>query len=97
LKVLLGIGLTAAAMSAAAISALPDAQADSCINYAVMRGQPGQDDYYWCLGGGWHHVVPYFDPNSADGYGPTQLVPPLCVRFPDQYDCATERFQPPGY
>ncbi|WP_157226761.1 hypothetical protein [Gordonia soli] len=27
------------------------------------------------------------DPNSADGYGPGQPLPPLCVRFPDQYDC----------
>ncbi|PVY32278.1 hypothetical protein C7458_10221 [Williamsia muralis] len=24
---------------------------------------------------------------SGDGYGPNQPLPPLCVRFPDQYDC----------
>lgn len=72
------------------------AEAQTCDEYAVMRGD-GQADYYWCLGKAWHHVVPTFDPNSADGYGPTQLVPPLCVRFPDQYDCAGVRFQPPGY
>ena len=73
------------------------AEADSCVDYSVMRGAQGSGDYYWCLGGAWHHVVPTFDSNSADGYGPTQLLPPLCVRFPGQYDCATERFQPPGY
>ncbi len=28
-----------------------------------------------------------FDPNSADGYGPGQQLPPLCERFPGQYDC----------
>lgn len=30
---------------------------------------------------------PTFDPNSADGYGPSQELPPLCERFPGQYDC----------
>jgi hypothetical protein len=77
--------------------AAPTAEADYCADYSVMRGESSKGDYFWCLGGAWHHVVPTFDPNSADGYGPTQLVPPLCVRFPDQYDCATERFEPPGY
>jgi hypothetical protein len=86
-----------ALMSPSVICAAPASRADDCTNYSVKQGSPGHDDYYWCLGGSWHHVMPYFDPNSADGYGPTQLVPPLCVRFPDQYDCATERFQPPGY
>ena len=28
-----------------------------------------------------------FDPNSADGYGPNQKLPPLCERFPGQFDC----------
>jgi hypothetical protein len=43
-----------------------------------------------CHGGAWLHVVPTFDPNSADGYGPNQPLPPLCVRFPDQYTCPTD-------
>ncbi|AHI21720.1 hypothetical protein [Corynebacterium vitaeruminis] len=30
---------------------------------------------------------PTFNPDSADGYGPDQELPPLCVRFPDQYKC----------
>ncbi len=33
------------------------------------------------------HPTPTFDPDSADGYGPNQELPPLCVRFPDNYDC----------
>lgn len=28
-----------------------------------------------------------FDPNSGDGYGPGQELPPLCERFPGQFDC----------
>ncbi|MCF8605173.1 hypothetical protein L5I01_17605 [Gordonia sp. HY442] len=28
---------------------------------------------------------PTFDPNSADGYGPNQKLPPLCERFPQDY------------
>lgn len=30
---------------------------------------------------------PTFDPNSADGYGPNQQLPPLCERFPNDPDC----------
>jgi hypothetical protein len=45
---------------------------------------------YAARGGAWLHVVPTFDPNSADGYGPNQPLPPLCVRFPDQYTCPTD-------
>ncbi|WFN94191.1 hypothetical protein [Gordonia sihwensis] len=26
-----------------------------------------------------------FDPDSGDGYGPNQKLPPLCERFPDEY------------
>lgn len=26
-----------------------------------------------------------FVPGSGDGYGPNQVLPPLCVRFPDMY------------
>lgn len=29
--------------------------------------------------------APTFVPDSADGYGPGQELPPLCVRFPDTY------------
>lgn len=29
--------------------------------------------------------APTFVPDSADGYGPSQELPPLCVRFPDAY------------
>ena len=47
------------------------------------------DAYLICRGGNWVHVVPYFDPNSADGYGPNQELPPLCVRFPGQFPCPT--------
>lgn len=32
-------------------------------------------------------AVPTFDPNSADGYGPDQALPPLCERFPGEFDC----------
>jgi hypothetical protein len=46
-------------------------------------------DYFVCQGNAWLHVVPTFDPNSADGYG-DQPLPPLCVRIPDQYTCATD-------
>ncbi|WP_165841685.1 hypothetical protein [Corynebacterium heidelbergense] len=27
------------------------------------------------------HGTPTFDPNSADGYGPNQELPPPCLRF----------------
>lgn len=81
----------------------PQAHADAgrCYNHDVMRGS-GHGDWYLCLGdpsrqqpGWWHHIVPTFDVNSADGYGPTQLLPPLCVRFPTEWpDCSTERYTP---
>ena len=29
--------------------------------------------------------IPTFDPNSGDGYGPNQKLPPLCARFPSDY------------
>jgi hypothetical protein len=61
--------------------------ADACVNGTVKRGGSG-GDYFLCQGGAWLHVVPTFDPNSADGYGPP--LPPLCVRFPDQYTCPTD-------
>ena len=71
------------------------AQADPttvCYQGDVARGTSGQSDWYLCLGdptrlipGQWQHIVPFLDPNSADGYGGMQLMPPLCVRFPNQY------------
>lgn len=30
---------------------------------------------------------PTFNPDSADGYGPDQRLPPLCERFPGEFDC----------
>ena len=33
--------------------------------------------------------APAGDPNSADGYGPNQDLPPLCVRFSGQFPCPT--------
>jgi hypothetical protein len=62
------------------------AHADTCNDGAAKRGTSGSD-YYLCQGGVWLHVMPTFDPNSADGYGPNQPLPPLCIRFPDQYSC----------
>lgn len=32
------------------------------------------------------HPTPTFDPDSADGYGPDQEIPPACLRFED-VDC----------
>ena len=32
-------------------------------------------------------VTQTFDPDSADGYGPNQELPPACVRFPDNPGC----------
>lgn len=32
-------------------------------------------------------AAPTLDPNSADGYGPDQALPPLCERFPGQFYC----------
>ncbi|MBE7338091.1 membrane lipoprotein lipid attachment site-containing protein [Corynebacterium aurimucosum] len=29
--------------------------------------------------------TPTYDPNSGDGYGPDQQLPPLCQRFPSEY------------
>jgi hypothetical protein len=65
------------------------AHADACVNGTVQLGGSG-GDYFLSQGGAWLHVVPTFDPNSADGYGPNQPLPPLCVRFPDQYICPTD-------
>jgi len=69
--------------------------ADTCVNGTAKRGGSG-GDYFLCQGGAWLHVVPTFDPNSADGYGPNQPLPPKCVRFPDQYTCPTDGPPPDG-
>lgn len=45
----------------------------------------GGGNYSTCVNGKWNYVAPTFDPNSGDGYGPNQPVPPACVRF--QYPC----------
>jgi hypothetical protein len=47
----------------------------------------GGGNYSTCQNGSWTYVAPTFDPDSGDGYGPNQPLPPLCVRFPDQYTC----------
>jgi hypothetical protein len=63
------------------------AHADACVNGTVQRGG-SDDEYFLCQGGAWLHVVPT-PTNSGDGYG-NQPLPPLCVRFPDQYTCPTD-------
>jgi hypothetical protein len=47
----------------------------------------GGGSYSTCQNGDWVYIDPTFDPDSGDGYGPNQQLPPLCVRFPDQYTC----------
>jgi hypothetical protein len=79
----------AVAVSAGLICAPGVAHADGCVTGTVKRRASG-GDYFVCQGNAWLHVVPTFDPNSADGYGPNQPLPPLCVRFPDQYTCPTD-------
>jgi hypothetical protein len=76
----------AAVAAGLGLMGVPAAHAQACINGTVRRGG-NSGDYYRCQGGAWLHVVPTFDPNSADGYGPNQPLPPKCVRFPDQYTC----------
>ncbi len=65
------------------------AHADACVNGTVKRGGSG-GDYFLCQGGAWLHVVPTFDPNSADGYGPNQPAAVVCevsgpVHVPDRW------------
>lgn len=62
-----------------------DTPAPQCNDGAVIPG--GNGSYSTCQGGQWVSVQPTYDPNSGDGYGPNQPLPPLCVRFPDQYQC----------
>lgn len=56
-----------------------------CANGQVRN--EGGGNYSTCVGGEWQYVSPTFDPNSGDGYGPNQPLPPLCVRFPQDYQC----------
>ena len=56
-----------------------------CADGAVTN--EGGGNYSTCVNGQWKYVQPTFDPNSGDGYGPNQPLPPLCVRFPQQYQC----------
>ena len=74
-------GLVLAAVAAAlGLVAAPSAGADMCHDGAVNRGSAG--DYSICQGGAWqHYPAPTFDPNSGDGYGPNQPLPPACMRF----------------
>ncbi len=60
-------------------------QAAECAEGAVTND--GGGTYSTCTNGQWVHIEPTFDPDSGDGYGPNQPLPPLCVRFPDDYDC----------
>ncbi|MGO9031839.1 protein kinase domain-containing protein [Mycobacterium sp.] len=61
----------------------------TCNDGAIKPDGGGADGYYTCVGGQWVLTVPTFDPDSADGYGPNQPLPPLCIRFPSQYSCPT--------
>ena len=56
------------------------AEAGECATGAVKPDGGGADGYYTCVAGSWVHTVPTFDPNSADGYGPNQPMPPFCIR-----------------
>ena len=61
----------------------------TCNDGAIKPDGGGADGYYTCVGGQWVLTVPTFDPDGADGYGPNQPLPPLCIRFPGQYSCPT--------
>jgi hypothetical protein len=68
----------------------PNAHADAPCHVGAVVPAPSNgraDAYNICQSGTWVHVVPYTDPNSADGYGSNQILPPLCVRFPGQFTC----------
>ncbi|MGO8851262.1 hypothetical protein [Mycobacterium sp.] len=68
----------------------PGAPADPPCHDGAVVSAPSNgraDAYNICQSGTWVHVVPYTDPNSADGYGSNQTLPPLCIRFPGQFPC----------
>lgn len=68
-----------------AANPLPEGPVATCGDGEVVN--EGSGTYSTCQGGQWIYVSPTFDPDSGDGYGPNQPLPPLCVRFPDQYTC----------
>ena len=74
--------LAAALIAAMNLGGVPSvAQADVCHDGAVKPGS-GSGDWYQCQGGVWqYYPPPTFDPNSGDGYGPNQPLPPACIRF----------------
>jgi hypothetical protein len=88
------IALAAVALAAATLFPAPG-KADPgtvCYHGDVARGATNQGDWWLCMGdptrmkpGVWQHIVPFFDPNSTDSYGPMHMLPPLCVRFPQDY------------
>ena len=65
----------AAVLSAGLLAAPGVAHADGCVTGTVKRGGAG-GDHFVCQGNAWLHVVPMFDPNSADGYGNQPLPRP---------------------
>jgi hypothetical protein len=72
--------LMAAVVAALGVVGVPAAHADVCNDGAVNRGTAG--DYSICQGGAWqHYPAPTYNPNSGDGYGPNQPLPPACIRF----------------
>jgi hypothetical protein len=74
------IVLAASIIVASSLVQAPSAAANMCNEGAVARG--GAGDYSLCQGGAWqYHPAPTFDPNSGDGYGPNQPLPPACIRF----------------
>jgi hypothetical protein len=64
----------------------PTPQRTHC-NSGATRRENEAGDYSICVDGVWQYMHPTYDPDSGDGYGPNQPLPPLCVRFPDQYSC----------
>jgi hypothetical protein len=63
------------------------ADAGTCVNGTVRGGSGG--DYFLCQDRGWLHVLPTFG-------SPNQLLPPMCVRFPDKDMCPADGPPPPG-
>ncbi|SKH54975.1 putative secreted protein [Mycobacteroides abscessus subsp. massiliense] len=88
LRILVGI-IPASALVAGGLLLAPSAGADTCNDGAVKPDGGGADGYYTCFGREWIHTVPFHDPNSADGYGPNQTLPPICIRMPKDNPCPT--------
>jgi hypothetical protein len=81
------VAAVAAGMSLGGVPSV--AHADVCHDGAVKPGLGPGSDWYQCQGDSWqYYPAPTSDPNSADGIGPNQPMPPLCIRFPDQYSCS---------